>query len=163
VKSLNNKKGYSSVNVVVCVLIILSCFSLLIEMTALGKKYVYMPETATYIARTLAHQGGITTSTPDGYPDPSTYISSRSLYQKLSNQFSEEGFSSWALYINERRLTNFTSIEVPEKGQINVRLEGTLRPQFRSLWKNKQDVTIIAKRTVFSSFTPRKGDVLIVK
>jgi len=132
-------------------------------MTALGKKYVYMPETATYISRTLAHQGGITTSVPDGYPDPAVYMTSRSFYNKLNNQFKDEGFNNWSLYINGKKLTNFSSIEVAEKGQIDIVLEGTLKPQFRSLWSNNKGVTLTARRTVYSSFTPRGDGLIIVK
>ena len=54
-----NKRGYSAVNVIMCVLVILLTFSLLIEITFLGKRYSYMAQTTTYVSRIIGEQGGI--------------------------------------------------------------------------------------------------------
>jgi len=111
----------------------------------------------------LSHQGGITTSTPSGYPDPDTYLTSRALFQKLNDQFQEEGFSSWSLYVNDRKLTNFSSITIPERERIDIRLEGSIKPQFKSLWRNKRNIEIQTERTAYSSFTPRQDSLTIIK
>jgi len=119
-----------------------------------------MAQTTSYVARVIGEQGGISNHIPSGYGDPSSYTKTSSLYSTLSNGFSEAGFDTWKVKINGKTLTGSTSITIKEKGEINISIKTGFYPIFIN--SNKL-VKIETNRTIFSSFTPRSGDINLIK
>ena len=158
-----NKRGYSAVNVIMCVLVILLTFSLLIEITFLGKRYSYMAQTTTYVSRIIGEQGGIQTSTPSGYMDPSLYTKSSRLYSTLNSGFSKAGFDTWAVYIDDVKLKSSTRLGFPEKTLIPIRIRAGFYPIFKFNSRSNRLVYIETERNVYSSFTPRTSDIDLIK
>jgi len=157
------KNGYSAINVIVGVLTILLTFSLLVEFTLLGQRYSYMAQTTSYITRVIGEQGGISSSIPSGYGDPSSYTRSSTFYNVLNDGFSDAGFDTWKVTINGKTLKSSTSIAIAEKGEIDIVVKAGFYPIFDFKGNSSRLVNIITDRTTYSSFTPRNGDIEIIK
>ena len=160
---LKNKKGYSVVNVIISVLVILLIFSLLIEFTILGQRYSYLSQTSSFVTRVIGEQGGISNSIPNGYYDPVNYTKSSSLTSILNSGFSDAKFDKWSVRINGVKLSSGTNIRIPEKEKITIVIEGSFYPIFNFQGNSSNLVSNKTTRTTYSSFTPRTGEVKFVK
>jgi hypothetical protein len=162
-KKLNNKKGYSAINIIIGMLVLLLTFSLIVEFTLLGYRYSYVSQTASFISRTVGMQGGISTSRPQGYPEDLEYHRSQSLYSNLRSGFEEAGFDTWMVYVNGRRLTSGTNLSVPEQEEISIRIRAGFNPIFDFRGNSSRIAYVEADRIIYSSFTPRFDGMGLVK
>jgi len=162
-KNNNKKSGFSAINVIIGVLVIMLTLSLLMEITMMGKKYGYMPETTSYVSRVLGEQGGLSSSPPSGYPEPSNYITNHEMYSDLDNMFDDAGFESWTLVINGTKFTSSKKMSIPEKGEIRITLTGKIKPEFSLPRTGDGIMTIETNRVTYSGFSPRNADVNLLK
>lgn len=162
-KKINTEKGYSAINIVIGMLVLLLTFSLIVEFTILGSRYSYISQTASYISRTIGMQGGIKTSAPSSYPDDLEYQRSYQFYNILNSGFDNAGFNSWIVRINGRRLTPGTNIEIPEKEKVEINIKAGFKPIFNFRGNSENTVYVEADRTNYSSFTERNDSLKLIK
>lgn len=158
-----HQKGYSAINVIISVLVLLMSFNLLVEYTILSQRYSHMSQTSSYIARVVAEQGGIRTSVPAGYSNPSKYTQSNVLFNILDSGFREAGFDEWRVTINGSTLTPSRNLSVPEKGELRIRVRAGFRPIFNFRGNSNRVVFVETERTTYSTFTPRNDNLTLIK
>lgn len=162
---LRKKEGYSAINVIVSVMVLLLTMNLLVELTLLGQRYSFMAQTTSYIARVVGAQGGIRTSIPPGYPrlDRHLYTTSSTFFDVLDDGFRKAGFDSWTVTINNRTLTRGSNIAINEKNIIDVRVRAGFFPVFN--WRNNSNTQVFVqtRRITYSTFTPRNDPIRLIK
>lgn len=94
-KIKNDKRGVSSIEMVIAALIFLMLFSFMMDLLILSWKFNVVAQTNTMVARVAGIQGGIRSTAPRGYPGGNAnYISSSEMTNIVRDKFNSAGIAA---------------------------------------------------------------------
>lgn len=122
----NGKKGITTIENVVNVMIFLIVLALLVDLLILGWKFSVISQTNSYVTRTAGLQGGILSSAPAGYPGGNTaYIGTAEMKDKIDSYFSGAGFEAgdYEVRVNGRNVSSgYSTGEIDYRENISTEI-----------------------------------------
>lgn len=153
-----DKKGMTSIEVVIGVLIFVIIFSFLLDIMIVSWKFSVVAQTNTEVARITGLQGGALTSAPDGYPGGNSgYITINKLNDLVSEKMKTAGFkdSDWSMSIGSGGIgsNGVRSARYDYQETFTTKLEAKYRWEFMSNWiPGNLEQTIRSKRISISEW-----------
>jgi len=104
IQKILNKKGMSSIEFVIIMMVLLMSLCFLTDLTILIWKFSVVGQTTTQIARLTGIQGGALTRKPDDYPGE--YVSIYDIQDIVEEKFSSAGIkpNEWSMNIGSGRV-----------------------------------------------------------
>lgn len=162
--TLKNKKGASSIEIAIGVLIFIIVVCGFIDLTIILKKINTVSTTTTTVARILGQQGGIGSKAPEGHHGD--YITSTELYANIYKSFELSGIKDkdWDIYINNVPFVGSKNGSVQKFGTYDYGKPINVKIKMKYGWTlinnfipGQITQTKTSKRNVVSSFSIRNG------
>lgn len=155
-KKLKEKKGVSSIEFVIGLMILLMIACFLLDVMILGFQLQSYSSINSNFTRTLAVQGGVRTSAPTGYPGGNlAYTNSSALNQIVRTNMESSGIQpgSYQIRVNGINFGSNSNIEVDYLGNIRTEIVLTYRWAFTSNFIPGNIVTThTSRRNTLSEF-----------
>jgi hypothetical protein len=117
------KKGSLAIMEVVNIIIIVLIFATLVNLIIISTQYLHLSKIGNEVARTIAVQSGLRTSTPANYPGGSKgYYTTSEMFDYLSKNLEASHFEDYYLIINGTKMTPTKSITFDYKDPIEIEL-----------------------------------------
>lgn len=123
-KKKNRKKGMTSLEVVLCVLVTIVAFCGYIDMSNIMNRMNVLSQNTGYVSRVVGKQGGIRRDEIDNFAG--TYVTSEHLYRNVKEAMNSAGIPDreWRVYIDNQRLSPVTNIRTKDYGStVDIRVE----------------------------------------
>ena len=154
---LGSKKGMSSLELVIGILILLFVFSFLVDITGLAWKYLSVSQINNQFARVAGYQGGVLSTRPDGFPGH--YYTDSEMRTAIEDKLEQAGIVNFrispeAFVQHDYKKTFSTYIEFDYKWELTsnyihmfgvpgtFNLEQTMRSERPTISEWKYDYTI---------------------
>lgn len=155
-KNSEAQKGSAAIMEVVTILIIVLAFAMLTDLILISTQHLHLAKIGNEVARTIAIQSGVRTSTPANYPGGSaSYYTSQELLDFLNQRMQESGFASFYLEVNGTRISSSTSRTFDYRDRIRVELGGEYEwVLLRAFLPNLADRQhyIVTQKTVYAEY-----------
>lgn len=158
IRGAKDKKGVSSLEIVIGLLIFLIVFCFLLDLLILIWKFSVIAQTNTQVARIAGIQGGASTSPPAGYPGGSSnYITITELNKIVRDKFDSAGIKSteWEARVGNGRIgrSGNTTAYHDYKDDFTVEITVDYRWDFMSnILPGNLRQTIVSKRPAMSEW-----------
>lgn len=109
IAKLKNKKGASTIEIVIGLMIFILLFGFMLDLIVLTWKFNVVAQTNTQIARIAGLQGGIQSSAPNGWAGGnSSYISSSQMQRTVLDKMNSAGIKpgDWTVRIGNGTITS---------------------------------------------------------
>lgn len=98
--TINKKKGSLAIEIVIGMLIFLIALSALVDIVAIGDKFLAISSANNFLARTVEIEGGILPYTPNGFPGGSVYINTATMSQDIQQELQNAGIHNYSVTVN---------------------------------------------------------------
>lgn len=151
------KKGVSSIEITIGVMIFLILVGALFDLLILGWKFAVISQTTSNVARITGLQGGVLHSAPDGFPGGSSaYVTASQLKSNIDDIFLKGNIRSNEYQIRINNIPIGQGVQIDYRELINVETTVDYRWSFLSIvLPGNLDSTISSKRTSMSEFKYR--------
>lgn len=158
-KETLNKKGVTSIEIVVSVLIIVIVVCGFVDLTGILSRTNTMAMNTAYISRVVGSQGGVQTSQISNFSG--RYVNSNELYNNVKRSMNSSGIEDdeWEVKIDGVRLTPTTNLRVVDYGS-RLPVEVTIGYQWyltRNYLPGEMKGTKTSKSNVSTTFKIRDG------
>lgn len=154
-----NKKGMTSIEIVIGMLIFIIVFSFLVDTVLIMWKFAVVAQTNTEVARITGLQGGARTSAPTGYPGGNnSYLTIHQLNSLVNDKMKSAGFkdNEWSMTIGSGGrigANGVSSVEHDYKQTFSTKLNAKYRWSFMSNWLPLNlEQTLTSKRMTISEW-----------
>lgn len=148
-----------AIEIIMGCLMFLLLFCFLTDLAVLTWKFTAISQTSTYLARIIGIQGGVKTSTPDGYPGGSTaYITSSEMYSSVLKNLESAGIKEnmFEVKIGDIKLTKNSNISFGYQKLINTEIIiGYKWDLVSNFVPGNLTNTLSSKRSVMSEYKER--------
>lgn len=159
-KFFNNKKGMSTINVVISIFIFIIVLSFFTDLLIFGGQLFVTSSVASDVARIAGVQGGVLSSTPTGYPGGSSaYQNSYELTSTVKEAMNGIGIddSNYRVRINGYILTNGQNVKIDYLRPIQITVDYTYEWTLFENFLNVPDANLTLKRNTKSEFKYNYG------
>lgn len=150
------RKGSITIMEVVNILIIVLIIAMLTDLILISTQYLHLSKLGNEVARTIAIQSGLQTSTPANYPGGDNgYYTTKEIFNFLDKNMQKSNFENYYLKINGTLMSPSISKYVDYKDKINVEIAGEYKWSFLNKFipgLSKKEHFIVAKKTVYAEY-----------
>lgn len=113
---------------VVNILIVVIIFAVLFDLILISTQYLHLSKIGNQVARTVAVQSGLKSSTPSNYPGGNQgYYTTSEIYNFLDENMKESNFEAYYLEINNTLMSRLSSKVLDYKDVITVELSAEFK------------------------------------
>lgn len=157
----DGERGSMVIEIVIGVFILLIVLSLLVDLIILSWRFIVIGQTASYVTRTAAIQGGIHAVAPEGHPGD--YLNLAQFNNFLKNSFDRAGIapSDYKVFVNGREVSAMVPTpEIDYLEPVEVEIRVNYKWQLMSNFIPWADIeqTITSKRSALSEYKYRYDD-----
>lgn len=155
-KVTKGKKGMSSLEFVIGILIFLLIFAALVDIVMIGVKFSATTQTIQHVTRIAGTQGGIMSSVPQNYPGGGdAYHTAYQVREAVEESMNNAGIDStdYTLKVGNRTLTTSGTGKIDYQEPVKVHMEVNYEWKLLSNFlPGKMEFTLPATRTTVSEF-----------